>query len=134
MGQGAKKETPKNGFSKSPVGMPKGKKHVVPKSHNTAGNKPSAIKSSSAKDNGGEKFSARSVLERKEISRLIQKGKERGTISFDELNEGLGPEVNSLEEIENVIAVLAEADIEVVDESTKGFPELMPRDGEEDFE
>src|SRR5262245_28707082 len=76
----------------------------------------------------------KSVLEKKEIKKLIQKGKERGSISFDELNEGLGPEVNSLEEIENVIAVLAEADIEVIDDGAKGFPEMMPREMEEDFE
>ncbi len=84
---------------------------------------------------GGDKLAAaKSVLEKKEIKKLIQKGKERGSISFDELNEGLGPEVNSLEEIENVIAVLAEADIEVIDDAAKAFPDLMPRDMEEDFE
>src|SRR5579871_6293877 len=77
---------------------------------------------------------SKSVLEKKEIKRLIQKGKERGSISFDELNEGLGPEINTLEEIENVIAVLAEADIEVIDEASKGFPDLMPRDSDEEYE
>lgn len=82
---------------------------------------------------GGEGV-AKSFLEKKEIKKLIQKGKERGAISFDELNEGLGPEVNSLEEIENVIAVLAESDIEVIDDSAKGFPDLMPRDADEEFE
>ena len=85
-------------------------------------------------ESGDKPLSAKSVLEKKEIKKLIQKGKERGSISFDELNEGLGPEVNSLEEIENVIAVLAEADIEVIDDAAKGFPEMMPREMEEDFE
>jgi RNA polymerase primary sigma factor len=77
---------------------------------------------------------AKSVLGKKEIKKLLQKGKERGSLSFDELNEGLGPEINSLEEIENVIALLAESDIEVIDDSSKGFPEMMPGEVEEDFD
>ena len=55
-------------------------------------------------------------------------------LSFDELNEGLGPEINSLEEIENVIALLAESDIEVIDDSSKGFPEIMSPEVEEGFD
>lgn len=80
------------------------------------------------------KPTAASFLERKEVKKLLQKGKERGSISFDEINEGLGPEVSSLEDIENVIALLAEADIEVVDEPGKGFTDLLPRDADEEFE
>ena len=78
--------------------------------------------------------SAKSVLGKKEIKKLLQKGKERGSLSFDELNEGLGPEINSLEEIENVIALLAESDIEVIDDSSKGFPEIMSPEVEEGFD
>lgn len=91
-------------------------------------------KTSEAKPAAEKPSLGKSILERKEIKRLIQKGKERGSISFDELNEGLGPEINSLEEIENVIAVLAESDIEVIDDSAKGFPDLMPRDVDEEYE
>lgn len=80
------------------------------------------------------KPSIASFLERKEVKKLLQKGKERGSISFDEINEGLGPEVSSLEDIENVIAMLAEADIEVVDDPSKGFTDLLPRDSDEEFE
>jgi RNA polymerase primary sigma factor len=75
-----------------------------------------------------------SILEKKEIKRLLLKGKERGSISIDELNEGLGPEVNSLEEVENVIAMLAEADIEVVEDSSRSFPEIDVRETDEEFE
>jgi RNA polymerase primary sigma factor len=91
-------------------------------------------------DEGGKSESkekttaAKSVLEKKEVKKLLQKGKERGSLSFDEVNEELGPEISSLEEIENVIAFLAESDIEVVDEpSAKEFPEMMTREMEEDF-
>ncbi len=82
----------------------------------------------------GDKLTlAKSLLEKKEIKKLLQKGKERGSISLDELNDGLGPEINSMEEIENVIAMLAESDIEVVDDASKGFPDLMARESEEEF-
>lgn len=77
---------------------------------------------------------SKSLLGKKEIKKLLQKGKERGSVSFDELNEGLGPEINSVEEMENVIALLAESDIEVIDDSSKGFPDMMSSDAEEDFD
>ena len=140
MGQGAKKKLPNSGAE-----LERPKKGAIEKKAKPAAQTKSAKKGSEPKaapTRGGEEKSlhadkalmSKSVLEKKEIKRLIQKGKERGSISFDELNEGLGPEINSLEEIENVIAVLAEADIEVIDESSKGFPDMMPRDGEEEFE
>lgn len=88
-----------------------------------------------AKPEGSDKaVTAKSVLGKKEIKKLLQKGKERGSLSFDELNEGLGPEINSLDEIENVIALLAESDIEVIDDSSKAFPEMISPDVEEGFE
>lgn len=85
-------------------------------------------------ENSDKAVLTKSVLEKKEIKKLLQKGKERGSISFDELNEGLGPEVNSVEEIENVIAMLAESDIEVIEDPSKEFPDMMMRDADEEFE
>ncbi|MCA9508341.1 MAG: RNA polymerase sigma factor RpoD [Myxococcales bacterium] len=76
----------------------------------------------------------KSLFEKKEIKKLLQKGKERGSISFDELNEGLGPEVNSVQEIENVIAMLAESDIEVIEDPSKEFPDMMMRESDEEFD
>jgi len=85
---------------------------------------------------GREKtVSAKSLLEKKDMKRLIQKGKERGSVSFDELNESLGPEVTSVEDVENVIALLSEQDIEVVDDvSMRSLPELIAREGEDGLE
>lgn len=87
-----------------------------------------------SKAEGDKTILSKSVLEKKEMKKLLQKGKERGSISFDELNDGLGPEVNSVEEIENVIAMLAESDIEVIDDPSKEFPDMMMRDGDEEFD
>ncbi len=77
---------------------------------------------------------SQSILEKKEVKKLIQRGKEKGSISYDELNDGLGSEINSLEDIENVIALLAESDIEVIDDSSRDFAEIDLRDPDEEFD
>nr|WP_294506610.1 RNA polymerase sigma factor RpoD [uncultured Rhodopila sp.] len=56
------------------------------------------------------------------VKRLIAKGKERGYITFDELNAILPPEQNSSEQIEDVMANFSEMGIQVVEseESEEG--------------
>src|ERR1700761_6471854 len=56
------------------------------------------------------------------VKRLIAKGKERGYITFDELNAVLPPEHNSSEQIEDVMSMLSEMGIQVVEseESEEG--------------
>src|ERR1700712_4627681 len=49
------------------------------------------------------------------VKRLIAKGKERGYITFDELNAVLPSEQNSSEQIEDVMAMLSEMGIQVVE-------------------
>ncbi len=49
------------------------------------------------------------------VKRLIGKGKERGYITFDELNTVLPPEQNSSEQIEDVMSSLNEMGIQVVE-------------------
>ena len=49
------------------------------------------------------------------VKRLIARGKERGYITFDELNAVLPPEHNSSEQIEDVMAMLSEMGIQVVE-------------------
>jgi RNA polymerase primary sigma factor len=49
------------------------------------------------------------------VKRLIAKGKERGYISYDELNAVLAPEHTSSEQIEDVMANLSEMGIQVVE-------------------
>jgi RNA polymerase primary sigma factor len=53
------------------------------------------------------------------VKRLIAKGKERGYITFDELNAVLPTEQNSSEQIEDIMAMLNEMGIQVV-ESEEG--------------
>jgi RNA polymerase primary sigma factor len=56
------------------------------------------------------------------VKRLIAKGKERGYITFDELNAILPPDQNSSEQIEDVLATFSEMGIQVVEseESEEG--------------
>ena len=49
------------------------------------------------------------------VKRLIARGKERGYITFDELNVVLPPEQTSSEQIEDVMAELSEMGIQVVE-------------------
>ncbi len=49
------------------------------------------------------------------VKRLIVKGKERGYITFDELNAILPPDQNSSEQIEDLMASLSEMGIQVVE-------------------
>ena len=53
------------------------------------------------------------------VKRLIAKGKERGYITFDELNAVLPSEQNSSEQIEDVMAMLSEMGIQVVESEEK---------------
>ncbi len=58
------------------------------------------------------------------LKRLLAKGKERGHITFDELNAVLPPDQNSSEQIEDVMANLSEMGIQVLEgeESEDGEP------------
>lgn len=74
------------------------------------------------------------LLENKEIKKLIKKAKEQGSITFDELNESLGSNVSNLEDIENIVALLTEADVEVIEDSAKEISDMMSKDIDDDYE
>jgi len=57
------------------------------------------------------------------VKRLIAKGKERGYITFDELNAVLPSDQNSSEQIEDVMAMLSEMGIQVVESEEHEDPE-----------
>ncbi len=64
------------------------------------------------------------------VKRLIAKGKERGFITFDELNAVLPAEQNSSEQIEDVMAMLSEMGIQVVEAEEAEDPEAAPAKAE----
>jgi RNA polymerase primary sigma factor len=68
------------------------------------------------------------------VKRLIARGKERGYITFDELNQILPPDQNSSEQIEDVMANFSEMGIQVVEgeETEDGeAPVVKPEKAEE---
>ena len=72
-----------------------------------------------------------------QVKRLIARGKERGYITFDELNAVLPSEHNSSEQIEDVMAMLNEMGIQVVEseEAEEGEPAAVkPEKTEEEAE
>ena len=60
------------------------------------------------------------------VKRLIARGKERGYITFDELNAVLPAEQNSSEQIEDVMANLSEMGIQVVEGEESEDGEAAP--------
>ncbi len=70
------------------------------------------------------------------VKRLIAKGKERGYITFDELNAVLPSEQNSSEQIEDVMAMLSEMGIQVVEseEQEDGEAAAKPEKAEDEEE
>ena len=66
------------------------------------------------------------------VKRLIARGKERGYITFDELNAVLPPEHNSSEQIEDVMAMLSEMGIQVVEGEEAEDGEAAPAKVEKD--
>src|ERR1700758_5645662 len=64
------------------------------------------------------------------VKRLIARGKERGYITFDELNVVLAPEQTSSEQIEDVMAGFSEMGIQVVEsEETEEGEAPAPKAG-----
>jgi RNA polymerase primary sigma factor len=68
------------------------------------------------------------------VKRLIARGKERGYITFDELNAVLPPEHNSSEQIEDVMAMLSEMGIQVVEGEEAEDGEAAPAKAEKSDE
>ena len=56
-----------------------------------------------------------SSSEEKIVKELIAEGREKGFITIDEINENLGDETPSAEQLEKIFSIFSEMDIEVVD-------------------
>ncbi|MBN8554164.1 MAG: RNA polymerase sigma factor RpoD [Deltaproteobacteria bacterium] len=65
----------------------------------------------------GKAKGRKSQREMKEVKQLIHLGKEKGYLTFEEVNDVLPTDVTSEEEIDDVMLMLDEMEIEVVDEA-----------------
>ena len=60
-----------------------------------------------------------SSVEKKLIKELVSDGREKGFVTIDEVNESLGDETPSPEQLEKIFNIFAEMDIEVIDSEKK---------------
>src|SRR6202035_4295214 len=65
-----------------------------------------------------------------ELKKLVQKGKERGYVTYDQLNAALPPDEVSSEQIEDTMTMLSEAGINVI-ESEEGEEPAAAEAGED---
>ena len=75
-----------------------------------------------SKKNGGD-----------EVQQLMQLGKEKGFLTYDEVNDILPPDMISSEQLDDVMSMFGDMDIEVVDAEQKiSLPQERDSDGESD--
>ncbi len=60
-----------------------------------------------------------SVSERKEVQELLDQGRQKGFLTFDEVNDALPDDIISSEQIDDVMMVFGEHDVEIVDDASK---------------
>ena len=60
-----------------------------------------------------------SSVEKKLIKELVSDGREKGFVTIDEINESLGDETPSPEQLEKIFNIFSEMDIEVIDSEKK---------------
>ena len=64
---------------------------------------------------------------RAEVKALLDRGREKGFLTLDEVNDALPTDIVSSEQIEDVMSMFGENDIELVDDATKvKLPETKP--------
>lgn len=77
----------------------------------------------------GERMS--NIKDVQQIQALIAEGKKKGFLTFDELNKALPSEVNTPEQIDEIIVIFDQLDIDIVDEKLSRGIEIAEDDGEE---
>ncbi|MBI5547301.1 MAG: RNA polymerase sigma factor RpoD, partial [Deltaproteobacteria bacterium] len=68
------------------------------------------------------------VTERKEVKALMDQGREKGFLTYDEINDALPQDIVSSDQIDDVMSMFGEHDIEIVDTANKSMklPEPKP--------
>jgi RNA polymerase primary sigma factor len=66
-----------------------------------------------------------------QIQALIAEGKKKGFLTFDELNKALPSEVNTPEQIDEIIVIFDQLDIDIVDEKLARGLEIAEDEGDE---
>ena len=79
------------------------------------------------------------VTDMKEVKQLILLGKEKGFLTFEEVNEALPPDLVSTDQLDNIVSIFGELDINIVDNEEEGKqkqkedePKVAAREEEEE--
>ncbi len=74
------------------------------------------------------------VLERKEVKDLLETGKQKGYLTYDEVNDALPADVVSSDQIDDVMSMFGDNEIEIVDaqKNSENAPEVKPTVAAED--
>jgi len=103
------------------------------KAPETMGTKVKPVAKTAAKDQPPGAVSRPGAVDKSEIAKLLVKGRDRGFVTYDEINDSLGSEVGKIEELEDVVAVLMESDVEIVDDVGRFLPEGGAKEEGDDF-
>ena len=91
--------------------MPKRRKKIVKSANKVSQKNTGKKKSESNKKQDESKSAKKSAI----VRELIRVGKDKGFLSYDEVNEILPAEIVSSDEIDEVIATLQDEDIKLID-------------------
>lgn len=69
-----------------------------------------------------------------EVNRLISMGKEKGFLTYDEVNDALPPDIVSAEQIDDIMMLFGEMDIELVESGRKSQRVALAMDEKEGIE
>jgi len=71
------------------------------------------------------------ITERSEVKSLMERGREKGFLTYDEVNDALPADIVSSDQIDDVMSMFGEHDIEVVDDAKKmKLPDKPPPEPE----
>src|SRR5450755_1382268 len=71
------------------------------------------------------------IADRKEVKDLLEVGRQKGFLTYDEVNDALPADIVSSDQIDDVMSMFGDNDIAIVDEANKvKLPETKPPDPE----
>src|SRR6185503_5306989 len=71
------------------------------------------------------------IADRKEVKDLLAAGREKGFLTYDEVNDALPADIVSSDQIDDVMSMFGDNDIAIVDEANKvKLPETKPPEPE----
>ncbi len=84
-----------------------------------------------AEEAAGAEDDLADITERSEVKALMERGREKGFLTYDEVNDALPGDIVSSDQIDDVMSMFGEHDIEVVDDAKKmKLPDKPPPEPE----